>query len=307
MMNCSRQECPRSGQAVSFACGVLVLLFSLSGCATPNESAVRARLYSPKDERGIERAGASSGGVHARQDEAVPGRPFDFEKDTFAYANELVWEYSYDEKGHWQTHTREVKPSYHQHCFVMARSARQFFDNARFNASLPPVDESAYREKIRRVVSASPRRPLPESKKIIFPGYADLRSFSREHEALLKSECGPATQSYFQIGNWRTIFPFTRGHQGRMARQLVTHLRNNRPALVHVLRFPQLSINHALLVFQAEETPSEVDFTVYDPNNPAHPGSLIFDRATRTFRLPPSNYFFGGPVNVYEIYWRWNY
>jgi hypothetical protein len=213
----------------------------------------------------------------------------------------------YDEKGAWTTHTRETKPSYYQHCFVMARSARQFFDNARFDPSLPPVDDSIYREGIRRVVKASPRRPLPEAQKVIFPGYADLRSFSRQHEALLKSECGSATQSYIQIGNWRTIFPFTRGHQDRMARQLVTHLRNHHPVLVHVVRFPQLSINHALLLFDAKEASSEIEFSVYDPNNPAHPVSLFYERATQSFRLPPNNYFFGGMVNVYEIYWRWNY
>lgn len=288
---------------------MLLLLVSLCGCATPNDSKVNARLYSPKDDRGTQQAANRSGAVVRESDEAksVPGRRFNFEKDTFSYANELVWEYSYDAQGHWQTHTREVKPTYHQHCFVMARSARQFFDNARFVASLPPVEDSVYAEKIRQVVKASPRRPLPEKEKIIFPGYADLRSFSREHEKLLKSECGSATQSYIQIGNWRTIFPFTRGYQERMARQLVAHMRNNRPVLVHVLRFPQLSINHALLLFQAEATPSEIGFSVYDPNHPEQPGSLIFDRSTRTFRLPPSNYFFGGTVNVYEIYWKWNY
>jgi hypothetical protein len=234
-------------------------------------------------------------------------RAFDFQKDTFAYANGLLWEYSYDADGHWQTRKREPKPTYHQHCFVMARSARQFFDNARFEKSLPGVDESAYRSLVRRVITANPRRPLPEAEKIVIPGYADLRSFSRDHEALLQAECGSATQCYVQIGNWRTIFPFTRGHQAHMADQLVSHLRHNRPVLIHVLRFPQLSINHAVLVYKAEETPTQIDFVIYDPNNPARPGELMFDRGTRTFRLPPSNYFFGGPVNVYEIYWKWNY
>jgi hypothetical protein len=295
--------------AVSFVCGVILLLHAFCGCAAPIAATTSSPLYSPKDERGSEHAGSRFAAVRSETDEAntVPGRRFDFDRDTFSYANELLWEYLYDEKGAWTSHTREIKPSYYQHCFVMARSARQFFDNARFDPSLPPVDESIYRERIRRVVKASPRRPLPEAQKVIFPGYADLRSFSRDHAALLKSECGPATQSYIQIGNWRTIFPFTRGHQERMARQLATHLRSHRPVLVHVLRFPQLSINHALLLFDAKETSSEIDFSVYDPNNPAHPASLIFDRAARSFRFPPNNYFFGGTVNVYEIYWKWNY
>ena len=299
----------RSRLAVSFVCGVILLLHAFCSCAAPTGSFASSPLYSPKDERANDHSGSRFTGVRSQRDEAntVPGRSFDFNRDTFAYANELLWEYTYDEKGNWTTHTRELKPTYYQHCFVVARSARQFFDNARFDPSLPQIDESVYRERIRRVVKASPRRPLPEAQKVIFPGYADLRSFSREHEASLKSECGSATQSYIQIGNWRTILPFTRAHQERMARQLVTHLRSHRPVLVHVLRFPQLSINHALLLFDAKKTSSEVEFSVYDPNTPAHPVSLFFDRATRSFRFPPNTYFFGGTVNVYEIYWKWNY
>src|SRR6267378_4886145 len=34
------------------------------------------------------------------------GRHFDFSQDTFAYANELVWTYHYDENGKWVTHRR---------------------------------------------------------------------------------------------------------------------------------------------------------------------------------------------------------
>lgn len=240
-------------------------------------------------------------------DDYAAARPFDFEKDTFAYANGLLWEYSYDAQGQLHTHKRDPKPTYYQHCFVMARSARQFFDHARFDPSLPKADEATYHSLVKRVVRESPRHVLPEPEKVVIPGYADLRSFSREQEALLKAECGPATQSYIQIGNWRTIFPFTRGEQERMAAQLTNHLRHNRPVLIHVLRFPQLSINHAVLAYKAEETPSQIDFTIYDPNNTAQPVTLTFDRSSRTFRLPPSNYFFGGPVNVYEIYWKWNY
>src|SRR6266404_5080237 len=34
-------------------------------------------------------------------------RCFDFNEDTFAYPNELLWEYSYDANGKWTTHKRD--------------------------------------------------------------------------------------------------------------------------------------------------------------------------------------------------------
>src|SRR5437867_3181176 len=47
----------------------------------------------------------------------VPTRHFDFQRDTFAYANELRWEYRNDADGKWTTRWRDPKPAYSQHCF----------------------------------------------------------------------------------------------------------------------------------------------------------------------------------------------
>src|SRR5438309_4126080 len=71
-------------------------------------------------------------------------RQFDFATDTFSYANELVWDYSYTPDGQWTTKTRDPKPTYYQHCFVMARSALQFYENARFTPELPKVSDATY-------------------------------------------------------------------------------------------------------------------------------------------------------------------
>jgi len=235
------------------------------------------------------------------------GRHFDFGKDTFSYANELVWEYHYDSNGKWVTHRREPRPSYSQHCFVAARSVLQFFENARFDAGLPVADEATYRRLVRRVVSTDPRHPLPEWKKIVIPGYSNLRSFSRAEEPVLKAECGSGWESYFQRGHWRMIFPFSRREQQRMANQLVAHLGRNQPAVVHVVRFPQLTINHAIILFDSKETADELQFMTYDPNNPEEPVVITYDKARRTFNLPANNYFPGGRVDVYEVYHRWDY
>ncbi len=235
-------------------------------------------------------------------------RRFQIQQDGFAFANELMWDYHFDPATDKVTHHRPAKsPTYTHHCFVVARSARQFFDHARFDPDLPVAEKETYRRLIRRVVSISARRILPEEERAIIPGYSNLFTFSQAQEQLLKAECGSAAQSYFQRGHWRMIFPLTRHHQEKMARQLMESLRQNRPPLVHLVRFPQLAINHAVLVCAAKESGQEIQFTTYDPNYPAQPVTLVYDRGTRRFKFPRNSYFKGGRVDVYEIYHAWNY
>jgi hypothetical protein len=237
----------------------------------------------------------------------IGSRPFDFHTDTFAYGNDLVWEYHFDAHGKWVHERREPPSDYTHHCFVVARSARQFFENATFAPDQPVADEKTYRRLISRVVSVDPSHPLPDAKRIVIPGYANLREFSAGQEHLLKDECGGAWQSYFQRGHWRMVWPFSRAHQKRTAEQLLADLRENRPPVVHVVRFPQLTINHSVLIFGATESEKEIAFSVYDPNKPDSPKTLNFDRATQTFDFAGNDYWPGGRVDIYEIYRSWNY
>jgi hypothetical protein len=237
----------------------------------------------------------------------VGSQPFDFQTDTFSFANELSWVYHYDANGKWVHERREPPPDYHQHCFVVARSARQFFDNAKFDATQPVADDKTYRQLIQQVVSIDPAKPPPDSKKIVIPGYPNLREFSAAQEHLLKEECGGAWQSYVQRGHWRMIWPFSRANQASTAERLLADLKENRPPVVHVVRFPQLTINHAVLLFGATENEKEIVFSVYDPNKPDSPKRLNYDRATRTFNFAGNDYWPGGRVNIYEVYRSWNY
>jgi hypothetical protein len=76
---------------------------------------------------------------------------------------------------------------------------------------------------------------------------------------------------------------------------------------VHLVRFPQLTINHAVLLFGVRETPDELEFSAYDPFEPNQPVPLLFNKITRTFQFPRNPYYIGGEVNVYEIYRSWAY
>jgi hypothetical protein len=249
---------------------VIALAISLSGCATSN------------------------------LDSAKRVRPFNFAQDTFAYPNELVWEYFFDDNGKWTNRRREPQPDYTHHCFVVARAAKQFFQQARFVSEKPRVDDESYQKLIREVVSRSDHSP--SENKIIIPGYANLREFSLAKERLLKEQCGGAWRSYFQRGHWRIMLPFTRGQQETASEKLIQSLNKNKIAVVHLIRFPHLTINHAIVLFDFHETEQGIEFDVYDPNKPEKPAKLIFDRTSRTFSFAANDYFIGGKVNVYEVY-----
>jgi hypothetical protein len=241
-------------------------------------------------------------GCASPRDKTAGPRPFKFGSDSFAYANELVWEYHHDASGRWTHRRRQPPPEYTHHCFVVVRAARQFFELARFDPAQPRASDAVYRGLIRRVMSCSPRAVATAAGRVIIPGYADLRAFSAERGKLLQAECGGAWESYCQRGHWRCILPFTRGGQAGVAEELVRDLERNRPPIVHLIRFPQLSINHAVLLFDAQESADQIRFLAYDPNKPDSPGVLTFNRATQWFDFPGNDYYRGGRVNVYEVY-----
>jgi hypothetical protein len=244
-----------------------------------------------------------SGCAGHRQFNARTAQPFNFATDTFAYPNELVWEYQFDPvTGKATTRNREPPPTYSHHCFVVARAASQFLQHARFDPEQPVASEATYRKLVRQVLERSPRAASAEADRIVIPGYASLREFSTAWEKLLKGECGGAWRSYFQRGHWRMIFPFSRGHQEEVALALWSDLRQGRSPVVHVVRFPELTINHALLVFNVTPSLHEIRFDVYDPNSPDKPAALTFHRDRGRFEFPPTFYFVGGRVDVYEVY-----
>ena len=229
-------------------------------------------------------------------------RSFTFDTDTFAYANDLVWEYYFDEAGAWKHRRREPPRDYTHHCFVVARSARQFFEHAKFDPRQPVASADTYRKLIRKVVDTDPSRDLSADRKVTIPGYANLREFSKQQEKLLQEECGGAWQSYLQRGRWRMVFPFSAQREEDEVERWMDSLKLNHPPVVHIVRFPQLTINHALLVYGVDTREDEVRFQVYDPNRPEQPGLLIFDRRKKAFSFPGNDYFIGGKVNVYEVY-----
>jgi hypothetical protein len=189
----------------------------------------------------------------------------------------------------------------------MVRSARQFLYHARFDPTLPVAEPAAYRALIREVVSRSPRRISADEARVVIPGYDGLRAFSREQAPMLKAECGGAWQSYALRSHWRMVFPITRVHQARMAGHLLNVFPDRIAPIVHIVRFPQLTMNHGIVLFDYEEKADSIRFAAYDPNIPERPSELTYDREHRTFFLPANHYWAGGRVDVIEVYCGWFY
>lgn len=233
---------------------------------------------------------------------------FELGRDSFSYANELLWEYEPDPlTGKMNTRPRDPKPTYRNYCFVMARAARQFFDFAEFDPTQPQADEPTYAQLIRKVISRDPRSDPSRKPPIVIPGYANLHEFSRAHEAQLKELCGSNWQSFVQRGHWRVVFPFSDGHQAGMAQRLQHELGRGIAPVVHLIRFPEQTINHGVLVYRATETLEGVQLLCYDPNNPEKSLELNYRREDQRFYTPQNSYYIGGRVDVYEVYRNWLY
>lgn len=239
---------------------------------------------------------------------ASAGQRFEFPRDTLAFTNETEWVYRAEPGTGRQLHEKRVPPpQYTLRCFPMARTAKEFALHARFDPTQPAPDREILRHRIREVIRRSARHPGEASQAVVFPGFDGLRALSAAHGDLLREELGDAWRSYLQRGNWRMVFPFSRTNQRREAGRLLETITTRHPAVVHVATFPQLSINHAILFYDAREENGQIRFTAYDPNSPGGPIELTFDRSAGEFRMPPTPYFIGGRVSVYEVYRNWRF
>lgn len=233
-------------------------------------------------------------------------RTFEFERDTFAFPNELVWEYHFDPATQQaRVERRHPAPGYAHRCFVLVRAARQFLYHARFEPTAEPVDDATCGRLIGAVLARSPRGPSAPAEQVVIPGHVGLRELSAAREAVVKAACGGAWRSYVQRSHWRIVVPVSRAHQHGTARDLLAAVGDHEAPLVHLLRFPSLAINHGMVVFEGTRTSAGAEFLAYDPNDPERPARLTYDHARRTFFLPANRYWRGGALNVFEIFRRW--
>ena len=233
-------------------------------------------------------------------DAQKPSRHFDFNRDTFSFQNDTLWAYSVDAEGRLHMHAREKPPEYSRRCFVLVRSTLQFRKFASFDPHLPKLDDAGYR-RLARTISRIPVWLPQTGQKIVVPGYADLRSFSKAHPKLLQDNLGAWWPNYFRFGNWRMAYPFPRIWQKNLADELKRKMDAGKIQAVFLTRFRP--INHCLIVYDCKpRAGGGFVFLSYDPNDALRPRPLEFDAQTSSFLLGRTLYFNGGRVNATKAY-----
>lgn len=190
------------------------------------------------------------------------------------------------------------------YCILMARGASQFFRFARFDPDAPPVPADAYVRLVREVLDVAPwALPRPPTERVIIPGYPDLHTFSRAHEATMKAAFGSQIPSMWHWRNWRVGLPVGPGHQVRVAEELLREVEAGRPAPVMITNFPDPDLlNHVVLVYDRRVRSGVVEFLAYDPNDPGNPLGLHFDPATRGFWIGSVPYGPPGRIRAFRLY-----
>src|SRR4026208_2119748 len=295
-------------------------------------------------------------------------RRLDFDRDTFAFANELVWEYHFDEAtGATTTRRRVPPPDYALRCFVLVRAVRQFLYHARFEPGADAASDDVYRRLVRTVLARDPpRTPEPPGGGGI-PGSPGPRGGCggggagvswawRGGPCSSPPAAGPGapTCSAATGTSWcrcrgaistaprarcwrrprtraaptftappsrrrRSGAPVPRRQQPRTGRELLEAVRHEGAPIVHLLRFPSLAINRAMVIFDGARTADGAEFVAYDPNQPGRraptagagaapydpnqpgrPARLVYAHGRRTFSLPANRYWPGGDLNLFE-------
>lgn len=222
---------------------------------------------------------------------AVPD--FLFANDTFAFPNMIRSRHPDDEPG-----------LYANYCFVLARALRQFAQFVRFDPALPKLDHAGYVERVKQIGAQTPWDPVPPpAERIVIPGYASLREFSRDQEAAVKEGLGGRLLTLLHWTNWRAALPVTDDGQETVGREIVAELRAGRLVQLLVSNFPKPELNHTVVVFESHPKKGAIDFIVWDPNNPDGPGIITFDQGARRFWATDLYDTDPGPIRAFRMYY----
>jgi hypothetical protein len=257
----------RPVRRLSLVCALVAVLLG-TGCvsAPPLETALRAPAPAPVIRFGV---------------------------DTFAFPNEVR------SKNH-------GKPDLFAHwCFVMVRAVTQFHRFARFDPAGPRLSSNEYVERVSRVTARPPWDPAsPPAERVAIPGYASLYEFSRAEEPAVKAGLGGRFWTWIHWTNWRVVFPMPGAQQEGVVRETLEELHARRPVQWLVTNFPIPELNHTVLAYDYRVVEGgAVEFWVYDPNDPAAPGTIRFDRAEQRFWATRVHDTAVGPIRAFRMYY----
>jgi hypothetical protein len=238
---------------------------------------------------------------------AGPAAGFSFYRDTLAFANTTVFAY---EQGKIVSHRnffeRKKPDRYTRRCFVMSRTVEQFYKFAQFDPNSPSLDESELHKRIRAVTRKQPwHDPLPPEKRIVIPGYRNLREMSQAHTRLMQRNIGLGWVAYLRPGNFRMFYLHNKDYQEKTHEELEQTLARGEFFIAYLSDYPILHINHSVLVYthDGKRSADGTDhYLVYDPNHSDAPRHLTWLPAKREFSYEKDQEFVGGFARVFHVY-----
>jgi hypothetical protein len=223
---------------------------------------------------------------------SVPG--FSFAADTFAFPNEI------------RARDPDRDDLYANYCFVLARGLRQFFTFARFDPGAARLSSAAYVERVRAIAAQSPWQVAPAADdRVVIPGYANLREFSRVEEATVKAALGSRFWTWVHWTNWRVTWPVSPRHQENVAREILEELARGQLVQLLVTNWPKPELNHTVVAYEYRAAPGGIDFSVWDPNDPAEAGRMRFASADSHFWASRLYDTQPGVVRAFRMYYSW--
>jgi hypothetical protein len=231
-------------------------------------------------------------------------REFDPRRDAFSFSNDTVLNYEVTPDGRLLT-SRKAKSDRPTHCcFLFTRSAMQFWKFARFEPRQPRLSEAEYRKRIIALFRIAPW--VEREERIVFPGYADLWSFSKAHEKTIRDNIGSWLLTYLRVGNWRVMNPVIRWRQHSIAETLFERVSRGEIRAMYLSRLPHM--NHVVLVYHAERLHGDQEggmkFRVYDANFAGKSMDLGYVAKSSLFTFPKCFYWPGGELRGMPVYDR---
>ena len=228
---------------------------------------------------------------------------FNYKRDTLSFANWTVFSY---ENGRIVSHKNQFGHHYSRRCFVMTRTVAQFYKFARFEPKVARVDDRELTKRVRDVTRRQPwHDPLPAEKRVVIPGYSNLRELSQAKTPLMQGNIGVGWVVYLRPGNARMFFEHSKEYQEKTHRLLEESLARDEFFIAYLSDYPILHINHSVLVYKHDRARSADGndyYLVYDPNHPDRPRHLKWLAAKQEFDFEKDQEFAGGFTRVFQVY-----
>jgi hypothetical protein len=238
-------------------------------------------------------AHAGPGAPAAPRPAAARVPAFTFGDDTFAFANDI------------RARHPDAEDLYANYCFVLARALRQFHQFARFDPAAPRVSAEEYTRRVRLVTDHAPWQAALPAERVVIPGFANLRAFSAAEEAAVKAGLGSRFWTLVHWTNWRVSMPVPDGHQAAVLDEVLDEVAAGRLVQLLVTNWPKPELNHTVVVYGYRHVEEGVELTVWDPNDPAAPGAVLFDARHERFVASHVYDTRVGPIRVFRMYYSW--